>query len=505
LNPNPKKETHRTRLTVGGDRLSYPGDTSTPTPKLTTAKCVINSTISTKNRRFMVADIKDFYLNTPLEGYEYMRLPLTLIPDEICQQYQLDDIAITHDGWVYIETRKGMYGLKEAGILANHRIAKHLATYGYYPTPRTPGLWKHATRDLSFSLVVDDFGVKYVGRENAQHLVDALASLYQVSTDWAGELYCGLTIDWNYSQDHVDISMPGYVENALHKFRHPQPEQPEDAPHIWNKPTYGASVQYAPQTDQQAQLPAPEITILQQIVGTLLYYSITVDPTMLVALGTIAANQSKATATTANAVVKLLNYVATHPDATIRYRRSDMVLYLHSDASYLSVSKARSRAGGHFFLIDMPPDPTKPPLKPPTNNGPLHTTCQIMRNVLASAAEAEIGALFLNGQEALPIRVTLAELGHPQPPTPMQTDNSTAAGLAKDTIKQKRSKAIDMRFYWIKDRVGQKQFLVYWRPGPENLGDYHTKHHSPSHHRTMRPTYLLSRIKLPTQRLARVC
>jgi hypothetical protein len=130
-----------------------------------------------------------------------------------------------------------------------------------------------------------------------------------------------------------------------------------------------------------------------------------------------------------------------------------MVLYLHSDTSYLSISKARSRAGGHFFLSDMPTDPTKPPLKPPTSNGPLHITCQIMRNVLASAAEAEIGALFLNGQEALPIRVTLAELGHPQPPTPMQTDNSTAAGFANDTIKQKRSKAIDMRFYWIKDRV----------------------------------------------------
>jgi hypothetical protein len=218
-----KTETHRTRLTVGGDRLNYPGDTSTPTAKLTTAKCVINRTISTKNGRFTVVNIKDFYLNTPLEGYEYMRLPLTLIPDEIRQQYQLDDIT-THDGWVYIEIRKGMYGLKQAGILANHRLTKHLATYGYYPTPRTPGLWKHATGDLSFSSVVDNFGLKCVGRENAQHLVDALASLYQVLTDWAGELYCGLTIDWNYSQHHVDISMPGYIENALHKFRHPQPE-----------------------------------------------------------------------------------------------------------------------------------------------------------------------------------------------------------------------------------------------------------------------------------------
>jgi hypothetical protein len=147
---------------------------------------------------------------------------------------------------------------------------------------------------------------------------------------------------------------------------------------------------------------------------------------MLVALGTIAANKSKATATTAHA----------HPDATIQYHASDMVLYLHSDASYLLATKARSRAGGHFFLSDNPLDPKQAPREQHTRYSPVHTTCQIMRNVLASAAEAEIGALFLNGQEAQPIRVTLNELGHTQPATPMQTDNSTASGFAYDTIKQ---------------------------------------------------------------------
>jgi hypothetical protein len=168
-----------------------------------------------------------------------------------------------------------------------------------------------------------------------------------------------------------------------------------------------------------------------------------------------------------------------------------MILYAHSDASYLSAPQARSRAGGHFFLSQQPTDCNKSPTQQPRLNGPIHTTCHILRNVMASAAEAEVGTLFLNDQDALPLRVTLEELGHPQPPTPMQTDNSTAAGFANDTIKQKRSKAIDMRFYWIKDRVRQKQFLIYWCPGPDNLGDYHTKHHSPSHHRRMRPTYLL--------------
>ena len=109
---------------------------------------------------------------------------------------------------------------------------------------------------------------------------------------------------------------------------------------------------------------------------------------------------------------------------------------------------------------------------------------------MGSAAETEIAAAYVNGQEAVPIRTTLHELGHPQPATPLQVDNSTALSFANKTLKQERSKAIDMRFYWIQDRTCQGQFLVYWRPGLENIADYHTKHHSPAHHSLMRPTFL---------------
>ena len=499
-----KEETHRCRLTVGGDRLDYEGKVSAPTAKLTTAKCLINSVISTRRGRFLVADIKNFYLNSIMRIFEYMRLPFKLIPKEIVDQYNLQDL-VTPDGWIYIEIRKGMYGLKQAGMLANEQLTDHLALSGYHPTPLTHGLWTHKTRKIKFSLVVDDFGIKYENKADAEHLLQTLRNKYPISVDWSGQLYCGLSIDWNYEKRHVDISMPGYVKAALHKFSHPQPTHPEDAPHIWTKPTYGAKIQYAETQSEAEPLPQPSVTRIQQIIGTLLYYSIAVDPTMLVAIGTIASTQANATEDTAKAIVKLLNYAASHPDATIRYHASGMVLYIHSDGSYLSAPKARSRAGGHFFLGHAPINPNKPPATQPPLNGPVHSTCHILRNVMSSAAEAEVGALFYNGQEAVPIRVTLEELGHPQPPTPMQTDNSTASGFANDTIKQKRSKAMDMRFYWIRDRVRQGHFLVYWRPGSENLGDYHTKHHSPAHHRQMRPVYLHIPNPQPIQRTARVC
>jgi hypothetical protein len=200
-----------------------------------------------------------------------------------------------------------------------------------------------------------------------------------------------------------------------------------------------------PTTPPAPRLPAPTVTFVQQVVDTLLYYSLAVGPTMLVTLGSIAAAQSTATSSTYAATVWLLNYATSHPDATIRYVASDMILHIHSDASYLSEKKARtSRAGGHYFLSSLSSSPLAPSTTAPAPNGPLFTISRIMRNVMGSAAEAEIGVTYINGQEAIPIRTTLDEMGHPQPPTPMQVDNSTAEGFSNGTIKQKHSKAIDM-------------------------------------------------------------
>jgi hypothetical protein len=109
---------------------------------------------------------------------------------------------------------------------------------------------------------------------------------------------------------------------------------------------------------------------------------------------------------------------------------------------------------------------------------------------MSSAAEAEIGAVFINAKEGAFLRTKLQEVGHPHPPTPMETDNTTATGYSNGTIKQKRTKAMDIHFDWIKDRVKQGQFNVYWGPGYQNLADYFTKHHSPAHHKRMRKIYI---------------
>ena len=215
------------------------------------------------------------------------------------------------------------------------------------------------------------------------------------------------------------------------------------------------------------------------------------DLTMLVTLGTIAAQQSQPTERTMSEVTWFLDYCATHPDATIRYNASEMCLWSESDASYLSESKARSRVGGIFFLSSAP-DAT-PPTRDPPPNGIVFANAQILKMVVGSSMEAEIAATFSNAKEACPMRVTLEELGHPQPATPMKVDNATAVAFANDTMKFKRTKAIDMRFFWIRDRVKNNQFNIYWRPGSDNAAaDYVTKHHSPSHHQRMRSRFFVT-------------
>ena len=171
-----------------------------------------------------------------------------------------------------------------------------------------------------------------------------------------------------------------------------------------------------------------------------------------------------------------------------------MVLNVHSDASYLTEPKARSRAGGHFFFSDNSKDPT--------DNGAVHNSAQIMKNVVSSAAETELGALFINSRQAIPARKSLEELGHQQPPTPIQTDNTTALGFVSKNLQPKATKSVDMRYWWMRDRSDRKQFRYYWGPRPTNNADYYTKHFCEAHHREKRPTILTPKSVLNALQIA---
>ena len=178
---------------MGGKKINSPIDCDTPTADLFTVKLLLNSVVSTNEAKFFTLDNKNFYLNTRMESFEYMRLKMEDIPENVIENYELR--AKEEDGQFYVEIRKGMYGLSQAGILAQKLLEKRLKKKGYYQSMYTPGLWLHEWQPIQFSLVVDDFGVKYVGEEQKKHLVNALVEHYEISQDWEGKNIADLP--WN--------------------------------------------------------------------------------------------------------------------------------------------------------------------------------------------------------------------------------------------------------------------------------------------------------------------
>ncbi|KAL7481873.1 hypothetical protein ACHAW6_007553 [Cyclotella cf. meneghiniana] len=172
-----------------------------------------------------------------MECPEIMRLKYNILPDESIHKYGLAQKVL--NGWVYVHIEKGMYGLPQAGLLANKLLAICLETHGYYQCQFTPGLWHHKCHPVTFSLVVDNFGIKMVDLTHAKHLKEALQKYYTVSWD-----YCGKT---------VDLSMPGYINKALICFQDAPPSQPQHAPYKCAPIHFGNSKQI-PITNTTASL-----------------------------------------------------------------------------------------------------------------------------------------------------------------------------------------------------------------------------------------------------------
>jgi hypothetical protein len=194
-----KKDPNRVCITVGGNLINYPFELTTCTADMVSSKILWNSVISTKDARFASTDDKNMYLKTPLDWYEYMKMSIALFPTDIIEHYRLNEKVL--GGYVYMEIRKGMYRLPQAGILANKLLKERLAQQGYFEQPHTPGLWKHVSCPVWFNLCVDDFGIKYIGKENLQHLYNALRKeTCKIVEDLEGNLYCGIALKWNYAK-----------------------------------------------------------------------------------------------------------------------------------------------------------------------------------------------------------------------------------------------------------------------------------------------------------------
>jgi hypothetical protein len=287
----------------------------------------------------MTMDISNFYLMmTPLHCAKFIRIKLSDIPDEVINKYKLREKA-AKNGSIYIRAKRSMKGLPQARSLAKELLEKRLNKHKCQQSKLVPGLWKHDTRPIQFTLVVDNFGVKYVGKKDAQHLKNALEEHYKLTCDWIGKHYIRITLDWDYNKCQVHLSMPNYMQKALKQFQH-KAGKLQYAPYQSAPIQYGAKKQYATQELKALLLDDKARRFIQQVCGKFLFLGRAVDSTLLCPISAIASQSPKPTEDTMQQTLQLIDYLATQEDAIISYQASDMVLAVHSNASYLSKPKA---------------------------------------------------------------------------------------------------------------------------------------------------------------------
>ena len=200
---------------------------------------------------------------------------------------------------------------------------KKIAPHGYYEGKHRHGLCKHISLPIQFTLVVDDFGVKYTRQKDAEHLLGFLKKEFTaVSTYCKCALCCGITLEWNYEEIWLEISMPGYIKKVLQKYKHETSPRPQHSPYVITPKNYSKYAHAQLPPDESPKVSKGKIKRIQGVVGSILFYARSVDSTLLVGLNTISIQQTSATENTLKRTEELLDYAATHPDANKRYRAS---------------------------------------------------------------------------------------------------------------------------------------------------------------------------------------
>ncbi len=178
--------------------------------------------------------------------------------------------------------------------------------------------------------------LRSIGREHVKHLIACITEKYKLTKDWTGDLYCRIKLNWAYDAHTLDISMPGYIQILLLKYKHCMPAKPQHCPYAPAPKQYGAAAQFPFPVNVSPKLSPDEIKEIQWVIGSILYYAHAVDITVLMALSSIAIKQSKGTTNTTKKAKQLLDYLTTNRDAIIRFKASNMIMNFNLDASYLS-------------------------------------------------------------------------------------------------------------------------------------------------------------------------
>ena len=286
----------------------------------------------------------------------------------------------------------------------------------------------------------------------------------------------------------VYLPFPGYVQRNSTKYQHADPKNCQQSPYQAEPIQYGTKVHQPVKSDTSALLSDKQIKRVQDMFGTFVWYGRACYPTLSASLSTVSSLQTKGTDAVMAACHQLLDYLATHPDAAICYHASEIILVFDTDASYLSELGYRIRAASYYYMTNK--------CQKKFNNVVIDVLSTIIKHVVSSASESETGSLYYRYNGAIPYKVMLQEIVHPQSePTPVATNNNTAHGLTMGTMTSKASNSNDMKFQWLKFRKAQRMFAFLWARGPKNRSNYPSKHHHRPHHLHVRQNYVADKIQ----------
>jgi hypothetical protein len=486
--PTPDGDKHRVRLSADGSTSDYEGERTSQMVDIDTVKVNLNHLVSDETLDYCTLDLTDMYLMSKLLHPEYMWMMLSLLPHDLRVRFHMDHLP--EKSKILWRIDNALYGLPQAGHLAQMDVVKLVETGGYYMDAHVPNLFHHQTRPLTFLLWVDDFFITYKrgDRSDVEHLLSILGQMYTFKIDWEGRMYLGLTIKYDRPNHEITLSIPGYITRMNAELGVIKGNHDPGSPITYTAPVYGKNVQV-----EELAIGKPigpkDIKFIQRAVGKCLFLTRMVCPSIELAVNRLGSTQSQATDLELKATHRLLQHLAWNDNPSITFRPSNMQLVIHSDGSHGSESHSRSRAAGVFYFGD-------PYFEGPDDlshlskmQAPTATLCAIVPTICQAVNETEYATAYMNAQKGTAIRITAAAFGHPQQPTAIIYDNELSGGMANNTCKLRRSKAVSMRYHWLRDRVKAGDFKMIWRAGAHNLADFLSKAHPVRHYKAMTPFF----------------
>lgn len=465
LEHRPGKD-RRIRYVFGGN-MQQPNELwSSRTTDMPTKKLFLNHTVSHK-LNLMTFDIKDFYIAgmNVLDEVEYMFIPIRHLSEAFCKKH----VEAIRGGKMLFEVNKGLYGMRQAGYIAQRNLIQILKENGYQEEGKH-SIFRDDEKKIVFIVHVDDVAVAYKDKQDVDKLVEVLEKAgYTIKANWEGDAFCGFTIKYNKEEEWIEIGAESVVNKALERFGITEEGRKIDVPYDINDTAKAWKFDaYELPIDQSGALNAKETKILQEKIGALRYIAMATYPHLEVAVGKIAANMATPTRKMMKAADRILQYLAQNKERRIRFIKSEMQVQAYSDASYGTEKNFRSRTGGYVFLGNS--RETENP------NGPIEVISTVQKNNVCSAMEAEYVAMFEVTLRVVYLRQIAEALGNIQKTTRIEADNRAAVGLANGINTNRKLRHVAMRFHWVREQIAEKVVDVIWRKGSTNVADYATKY-----------------------------